>query len=442
MQQKNNNKFWLKVAVVGLVAGLIGGGISLGAGDLISNLRDRISTLTTSSSNKAGGTSVSKNKANLNNQSTKAYQSVKNSVVSVINQQTTQSNNSISSMFGSSSSNSSGSSSSKLQTASEGSGVIYKKSGGYAYIVTNNHVVSGSNALKVILSNGKEVSATIVGTDSTTDLAVLKISSAHVTSVASFGNSNDIAAGQDVLAIGSPMGSEYANTVTKGIISAKKRTITASSGAAATTVIQTDAAINSGNSGGPLINMAGQVIGINSMKLASDTNGSNVEGMGFSIPSNEVVRVINQLVKNGKITRPSLGIGSLDLSDVSKEQQSSVLKLPSSVTKGVVVMSVTSNGAAQNAGIQKYDVITKLGNKTVKDVSSLRTALYKYKVGQSVKVTYYHNGKAHTVTVKLTQSSSSSSSSSSSDSNSSNSSQQGDTDNEQGQDDSGMTAGY
>ena len=279
--------------------------------------------------------------------------------------------------------------------------------------MTNNHVVSGSNALKVIMSNGKEVSAKIVGTDSTTDLAVLRISAANVKTVASFGNSNDIAAGQDVLAIGSPMGSEYANTVTKGIISAKNRTIRAKSGAAATSVIQTDAAINSGNSGGPLINMAGQVIGINSMKLASDTNGSNVEGMGFSIPSNEVVRIINQLVKNGKITRPSLGVGLIDLSSVSQDQQSSVLKLPSSVTKGAVVMTITDGGAAKNAGIKKYDVITKIGNKSVTDVSSLRTALYKYKVGQSAKITYYRNGKAHTVTVKLTENDSSANSSSS-----------------------------
>ena len=412
MQQKNN-KFWIKVAVVGLIAGLIGGGLSLGIGNVVSGIRERIAMRTPAGSNKVGGTSVAKNKANLNNESTKAYKSVKDSVVSVINLQNRQSSSSIYSLFGQSSGQSS---SGKLQTVSEGSGVIYKKSGGSAYIVTNNHVVSGSNALKVIMSNGKEVSAKIVGTDSTTDLAVLRISAANVKTVASFGNSNDIAAGQDVLAIGSPMGSEYANTVTKGIISAKNRTIRAKSGAAATSVIQTDAAINSGNSGGPLINMAGQVIGINSMKLASDTNGSNVEGMGFSIPSNEVVRIINQLVKNGKITRPSLGVGLIDLSSVSQDQQSSVLKLPSRVTKGAVVMTITDGGAAKSAGIKKYDVITKIGNKSVTDVSSLRTALYKYKVGQSAKVTYYRNGKAHTVTVKLTENDSSANSSSDSES--------------------------
>lgn len=400
MQQKSN-KFWVKVAVVGLVAGLIGGGLALGIGNLVTGIRDRIATSTPMGSNKAGGTSVSKNKAKLNNESTKAYNSVKDSVVSVINLQSRQSSNSIYSLFGQDTGQGD---SGKLQTASEGSGVIYKKSGGSAYIVTNNHVVAGSNALKVIMSNGKEVTAKIVGTDATTDLAVLKISSAHVKAVASFGNSNDIEAGQDVLAIGSPMGSEYANTVTKGIISAKKRTIKAKSGAAATSVIQTDAAINSGNSGGPLINMAGQVVGINSMKLASDTSGTNVEGMGFSIPSNEVVRVINQLVKNGKITRPSLGIGLIDLSSVSKDQQASVLKLPSSVSKGVVVMTLNDGGAAKNAGIEKYDVITKIGDKKVTDVSSLRTALYKYKIGQSAKVTFYRDGKAHTVTVKLTES--------------------------------------
>ena len=412
MQQKNN-KFWIKVAVVGLIAGLIGGGLSLGIGNVVSGIRERIAMRTPAGSNKAGGTSVAKNKANLNNESTKAYKSVKDSVVSVINLQNRQSSSSIYSLFGQSSGQSS---SGKLQTVSEGSGVIYKKNGGSAYIVTNNHVVSGSNALKVIMSNGKEVSAKIVGTDSTTDLAVLRISAANVKTVASFGNSNDIAAGQDVLAIGSPMGSEYANTVTKGIISAKNRTIRAKSGAAATSVIQTDAAINSGNSGGPLINMAGQVIGINSMKLVSDTNGSNVEGMGFSIPSNEVVRIINQLVKNGKITRPSLGVGLIDLSSVSQDQQSSVLKLPSRVTKGAVVMTITDGGAAKSAGIKKYDVITKIGNKSVTDVSSLRTALYKYKVGQSAKVTYYRNGKAHTVTVKLTENDSSANSSSDSES--------------------------
>ncbi len=406
-QRNTKNKFWLKVAGVGLVAGLIGGGLSLGIGNVIENHVQTSSTNVPAGSNKSGGTKVNKNKANLSNQATKAYDSTKDAVVSVINKQEVQSSNQgIMGMFGGQTSGDSSSSdgsqnSGKLQTASEGSGVIYKKSGNSAYIVTNNHVVKGSNALQVILSNGRKVDASLVGSDSATDLAVLKINSANVKTVAEFGNSNSIAAGQDVLAIGSPMGSEYANTVTKGIISAKSRTLKSGTDGTLTSVIQTDAAINSGNSGGPLINMAGQVIGINSMKLAGSSDGSSVEGMGFAIPSNEVVKIINQLIKNGKISRPSLGISMIDLSRVTTDQQQSVLKLPSSITKGVVIMDVQSGSNAQTAGLEQYDVITKLGDTKITNTSSLKSALYKYKVGDTTKVTYYRDGQSHTATLKL-----------------------------------------
>ena len=406
-QRKTKNKFWLKVAGVGLVAGLIGGGLSLGIGNVIENHVQTASTNVPAGSSKSGGTKVNKNKANLSNQATKAYDSTKDAVVSVINKQEVQSSNQgIMGMFGGQTSGDSSSSdgsqnSGKLQTASEGSGVIYKKSGNSAYIVTNNHVVKGSNALQVILSNGRKGDASLVGSDSATDLAVLKINSANVKTVAEFGNSNSIAAGQDVLAIGSPMGSEYANTVTKGIISAKSRTLKSGTDGTLTSVIQTDAAINSGNSGGPLINVAGQVIGINSMKLAGSSDGSSVEGMGFAIPSNEVVKIINQLIKNGKISRPSLGISMIDLSRVTTDQQQSVLKLPSSITKGVVIMDVQSGSNAQTAGLEQYDVITKLGDTKITNTSSLKSALYKYKVGDTTKVTYYRDGQSHTATLKL-----------------------------------------
>lgn len=410
------HKFWVKVVLVGLLAGLIGGGIGVFVVNAWQNHEQNTVTSVPRGSNKSGGTSVNKNKAELNNQATRAYGSVKNSVVSVLNKQRVQnSSNSLFSVFGDDA-DSSKSNSGKLQTASEGSGVIYKKDGDSAYVVTNNHVVAGSNSLEVILSNGKKMQASIVGTDSTTDLAVLKISSKNVSSVASFGNSNDIAAGQDVLAIGSPMGSEYANTVTKGIISAKKRTLKVSTGddssadsgnSTTTNVIQTDAAINSGNSGGPLINMAGQVIGINSMKLSSNGEGSSVEGMGFAIPSNEVVQVINQLIKHGKVQRATLGISMINLSNVTSDSQKDVLKLPSSVNTGVVVMDVSSDSDAGNAGIKKYDVITKFGDSKIRSTGDLKSALYRYKVGQSVQVTYYRGGNQHTATVKLTQTASS-----------------------------------
>lgn len=407
-EKPRSNRFWVKVATVGLVAGLIGGGISLGANGVIQHFRENAATRVPTGSNRSGGTKVNGNKANLNTESTKAYDSVQGAVVSVINKQKVQQGDSALSMFGiidpsQGSSSSSSSNSGKLQTASEGSGVIYKKSGNTAYIVTNNHVVSGSSALQVILSSGKKVNASLVGSDSATDLAVLKINSADVKTVASFGNSNSIKAGQDVLAIGSPMGSEYANTVTKGIISAKNRTLKAGTDGTITSVIQTDAAINSGNSGGPLINMAGQVIGINSMKLSANTDGSSVEGMGFAIPSNEVVSIINQLIKKGGIERPALGLGMIDLSNISSDQQKTILKLPSSVTKGVVVAQVADGSAADNAGIKKYDVITKIGNTKVSDSSELRAALYKYKVGDSTKITFYRGGNQQTVTVHLTK---------------------------------------
>lgn len=410
------HKFWVKVVLVGLLAGLIGGGIGVFVVNAWQNHEQNTVTSVPRGSNKSGGTSVNKNKAELNNQATRAYGSVKNSVVSVLNKQRVQnSSSSLFSVFGDDA-DSSKSNSGKLQTASEGSGVIYKKDGDSAYVVTNNHVVAGSNSLEVILSNGKKMQASIVGTDSTTDLAVLKISSKNVSSVASFGNSNDIAAGQDVLAIGSPMGSEYVNTVTKGIISAKKRTLKVSTGddssadsgnSTTTNVIQTDAAINSGNSGGPLINMAGQVIGINSMKLSSNGEGSSVEGMGFAIPSNEVVQVINQLIKHGKVQRATLGISMINLSNVTSDSQKDVLKLPSSVNTGVVVMDVSSDSDAGNAGIKKYDVITKFGDSKIRSTGDLKSALYRYKVGQSVQVTYYRGGNQHTATVKLTQTASS-----------------------------------
>lgn len=401
-------KFWLQVAGVGLAAGLIGGGTALGINAGVQHFRQESAVRVPAGSNRAGGTSVNKNQANLSNQSTKAYNATKNAVVSVINKQQAPRGDDLSGLIGGMPASPAKGQQGRLQTASEGSGVIYKKSGKTAYIVTNNHVVDGSNALQVILSNGKTVDAQIVGTDATTDLAVLKINAADVTTVASFGNSNEIAAGQDVLAIGSPMGAEYANTVTQGIISAKKRTIKASASAPATTVIQTDTAINSGNSGGPLINMAGQVIGINSMKLAAGNDGSSVEGMGFSIPSNEVVRVINQLVKSGKITRPALGVSMINLANVAADQQRSVLKLPERVTKGAVIMKVTAGSAADKAGLRQYDVITGINGQAVSDAGDLKMALYRYQVGDTITVDYYHAGQKKTARVKLTEAASAS----------------------------------
>lgn len=304
-----------KTVLTGVIAGLVGGGVILYAQEGI----EQSSTQTTVHTTATKTSSISKNAT-----ATTAYNKVSNAVVSVLN-------------FSKSGQN--------YEESSEGSGVIYKKADQSAFIVTNNHVIDGAAKIQVMLHNGKKVTATLVGKDAMTDLAVLKIESDNVTTTAEFGDSSKIAVGENVLAIGSPLGSEYASSVTQGIISAKKRLVEATSengqNYGGSTVIQTDAAINPGNSGGPLINFAGQVIGINSMKLSTSSSGTSVEGMGFAIPSDQVVDVVNKLVKDGKITRPAIGIGLVNLSEVTADDQKSTLKIPDSVTGGVVVMSLT-----------------------------------------------------------------------------------------------------
>ncbi|MHC9531851.1 S1C family serine protease [Dellaglioa sp. L3N] len=401
-----------KTVVTALIAGLVGGGIAFGGYAFYQNNNSSDNGAITTASNKSGTTKVTNVSVKSSNQSSKAFAKVKSSVVSVISY--TKSNSSSSRLTDLYGATGDSSASTKESESSEGSGVIYKKSDGNAYIVTNNHVISGASKVEVLLSNGKKLSAKIVGKDAVTDLAVLKISAKDVTQIATFGDSDNITVGETALAIGSPLGSDYATSLTQGIISAKKRTIdvTNDSGVKTgqATVIQTDAAINPGNSGGPLINTSGQVIGINSMKLASTATESSsssesstaVEGMGFAIPSNEVVSIINQLVANGKVKRPALGISLIDLTYVSASDQKSVLKLPTSVTSGIVAVKINSGSPAKNAGISKYDVIVKLGGKKVTDISSLREVLYEHKIGDTVAVEFYHNGKLEKANIKLT----------------------------------------
>lgn len=403
-QTKKNNgtgKIIAAAAVVGVVGGLIGGGVSYYAADQINQQSVNSSTAQTSVSSTSS--KISAKSAKTSGSMTSAYNDVKGAVVSVINlkrQSSSSSQDSLySSLFGDDDSSSSSSNSGQLETYSEGSGVVYMKSNGKGYIVTNNHVISGADAVQVKLTNGKTVSAKVVGKDSTTDLAVLSIDGKYVTQTASFGDSKSLQAGQSVIAVGSPLGSEYASTVTQGIISAPSRTIETSSGNQQT-VIQTDAAINPGNSGGALVNSAGQVIGINSMKLSQSSDGTSVEGMGFAIPSNEVVTIVNELVKNGKITRPQLGVKVIALDGIPESYRSR-LKINSTLKSGIYVDSVTKNSSAANAGMKSGDVITKVDGKKVEDVASLHSILYSHKVGDTVNVTVNRNSKTVTLKVKL-----------------------------------------
>ncbi|MFL2099703.1 S1C family serine protease [Desemzia sp. FAM 23989] len=333
---------------------------------------------------------------------TDAVAKVEDSVVSVINMQQ-QNTEGFGGVFGASEESSI--EDSELQTAGEGSGVIYKTDGDSSYIVTNNHVIEGSDAIEVLLKDGTKVEAELVGSDSWTDLAVLKISSENVTTVAEFGDSDVLTVGEPALAIGSPLGTNYASSVTSGIISAKNRSVPVDIDANGEvdwemTAIQTDAAINPGNSGGALVNIAGQVIGINSMKISSDT----VEGMGFAIPSNDVVDIIAELEANGEVVRPVLGISLLDLSQISEQQQTTVLQLPDDINSGVVVAQVQSGSAAEQGGMEQYDVIVSFNGEEITDTIELRQAIYGTEVGQEVEIEVYRGGELMTVNVVMTSS--------------------------------------
>ncbi|MGX2945506.1 S1C family serine protease [Enterococcus alishanensis] len=396
----------LKRFLTGVAGGVVGAGVILGIFYFANGLG---SSNNTSGSPSAGSTQVSNVKVDSSSDITEAVEKAQDAVVSVVNLQNAQSNSDWSSIFGGGNSQSDSSDSSgDLEESSEGSGVIYKVEGNTAYIVTNNHVVEGQNGLEVLLSDGSKVTAELVGTDSYTDLAVLKVDSDKVKDItpATFGDSDNLKVGETAIAIGSPLGSQYANSVTSGIISSLNRQVTSQNEEGQTVninAIQTDAAINPGNSGGPLVNAAGQVVGINSSKIVQTESSVSVEGIGFAIPSNDVVSVINQIETSGSVSRPGLGVSMVDLANITSEQQSQFLKnLPESVTQGVVVANVTAGTPADEAGLKQYDVITKIGDTEVDTGVELQSALYKHKIGDTVKITYYRDGKEETAEAKLT----------------------------------------
>ena len=291
------------------------------------------------------------------------------------------------------------------QEAGVGSGVIYKKAGDKAYVVTNNHVVEGASELEVTLADGTKVPATIRGTDVWTDLAVVEMSSENISDdlIAEFGDSDALKIGEPVLAIGNPLGLQFSGSVTQGIISGVNRAVPVDINNDRVPdwnaeVIQTDAAINPGNSGGALVNISGQVVGINSMKIAE----ASVEGIGFSIPINYVQPVIDDLEKFGEVRRPSMGVTLRNVSDIPAYHQKSTLKLPDDVTDGIMVEQTVPNSPAAKAGLQEMDVIVQLDDEEVGDILELRKYLYNQKsVNDSMVVKFYREGKLQEVTLKL-----------------------------------------
>lgn len=400
-----------------LLGGVIGGSLALGIytftplGD-----HDSQDTVKQSSSQQqtqsvtAKSTSSESSKSSSSSSSSSAFNSEDSSkisdmvedlspaIVGITNLQA-QSN---SSLFGSDSSGSSSDSSEDTESGS-GSGVIFKKENGKAYIITNNHVVEGASSLKVSLYDGTAVTAKLVGSDSLTDLAVLQISDDHVTKVASFGDSSDLRTGETVIAIGDPLGKDLSRTVTQGIISGVDRTVSMSTSAGQTSinVIQTDAAINPGNSGGPLLNTDGKIVGINSMKISED----DVEGIGFAIPSNDVKPIAEELLSKGQIERPYIGVSMLDLEQVPQNYQEGTLGLfGSQLNKGVYIREVASGSPAEKAGLKAEDIIISLKGKEIDTGSELRNILYKdANIGDTVEVKILRNGKEMTKKIKLDQ---------------------------------------
>ena len=290
-----------------------------------------------------------------------------------------------------------------------GSGFVYKTDDKYGYIFTNHHVVDGAKSIKIILSNETEVTGELVGSDEYADVAVVKIPKDKVIAVAEIGKSEDVLVGDTIFAIGTPVSLEYSFTVTRGILSGKNRMVEMSSSSKKSyygqsgdswymNLLQIDASINSGNSGGPLANSNGEVIGITNSKLSSSTlSGASIENMGFAIPIEDALSVAEYLENNGKVTRPVLGV---TMTSVEGAEYNGV-KISDNITSGAGITDVSSGSTADAAKLKKGDVIIKLDDYKIKDYKYLKYYLYRYRVGDKVKITYIRDGKEKTVEVTL-----------------------------------------
>lgn len=281
--------------------------------------------------------------------------------------------------------------------AGTGSGVIYKKEDSYAYIVTNHHVVEGADAIEIVLNDDTSLEAELLGSDLFTDLAVLRTKDDKIETTIEMGSSETLKVGEPAIAIGNPLGHMFAGSVTQGIISGKQRTIPQDFNQDGrpdwqAEVIQTDAAINPGNSGGALINIKGQLIGINSMKISQNI----AEGIGFAIPIDAARPVIKQLEENGKVIRPYLGVESYSLEEVPKVEWKNTLRLPDDVTGGVYIWSIEPLSPAEEAGLERLDVIVEFNGEQIEDILDLRKILYQdLNIGDEVSIVYYRDGERH-----------------------------------------------
>ena len=271
-----------------------------------------------------------------------------------------------------------------------GTGFVFKTEGDKAYILTNSHVISNSNRVKVTFTNNKQVTADVVGSDDYSDIAVLSVSKDDILLIAETGSSEDMKVGDTTFAVGAPIDSSiYSWSVTRGILSGKDRLVEVTSSDNKSTyvmeVLQTDTAINSGNSGGPLCNSNGQVIGITNMKLAS----SQIEGIGFAIPIEEALKYAESIISGKQISRPYLGITIYDATNYYSN------------TSGIYIEYVEQNSAADKAGLQKGDKILEVNGKEVSNSSYFKHELYKYDVGEQITIKVERNGKEKEIKITL-----------------------------------------
>ena len=282
-----------------------------------------------------------------------------------------------------------------------GSGFVYKKDDKNGYIITNHHVISGAKKITVTYINGTEVEASLVGSDEYADIAILKVDAKTIQDVAELGSSSEAELGDSIFTIGAPLGKEYMGSVTKGILSGKNRMVRVelSSGSYLMEAIQIDAAINSGNSGGALCNIKGQVIGVTSSKLVGD----GVESMGFAIPIDTVNSIISDLESGKKIERPYVGVQVADINNSFGLQYYSNIKIGSDVKFGAIIGYIESGKPADKAGLKVGDVVVSMDGEKIEDSSHFRYNLYKHRVGDKIKIKYYRENKMEETTISLTE---------------------------------------
>ena len=366
------------VIISAVIGGVVGGSFSA------ARLENEISTLKTQPSNTAvlnnptqpGTQKLVVSQTDVETTITSVIEQVKSSVVTVVgvvNGQLT--------FFGQS-----------ADQQVSGSGIILTADG---TIVTNNHVIEGTNDLYVILQDGTHLKAKVISSDMFADLAVLKVEG-KMPGVARLGNSDLLKPGETVIAIGSPLG-DFRNSVTVGVVSATGRSIDTGNGYQLENLIQTDAAINSGNSGGPLVNLAGEIIGINTLVVRGDATGSNAiaEGLGFAIPSNTADMIITQIIQKGYFARPNLGVTV----QIINPRIASVYSLP--VQWGAYITNVNSSGPAAKSGLLRGDIIVRIGTTEINENTSYYNALFDYTPNQTVPVEVNRNGQIQTFTIIL-----------------------------------------